>query len=297
LSQNSVLPASFLQGIKAVRHIHNAILFALSISVLATGLRADEPKPARPLLALSHEVTALQTLYLLDPAPAQLRALRTMAQETAGKAQLSSIPELNADIRVALADLKKALLDGESPERINKLGLRLQELRNAPGADVDDDIELTDEAIDRAGEAVRLLTPRQTAAYLGAIADDMPDPIAKLSEAIHQVRSLPADKVADYRADVSQEIGEALCGFDSERAANTTNQVTQLLIVVASYKKDEFKMHRADIDARAQKILGSFTPADILKNVMDHVAAELLSNPELPSAIDEMLRARKDAAH
>jgi hypothetical protein len=241
-------------------------------------------------------VTALQTLYLLDPSPAQLRALRMMAPETVGKPSLSSLPEVSADMRVALANLKKALLNAQSPEQINKLGLRLQELRSAPGGDVDDEIELTDEAIDRAGEAIRLFTPRQTAAYLGAIADDMPDPIAKLSEAIHQVRSLPADQVADYRADVSQEIGESLCGFDSERAANATNQVTQLLIVVASYKSEEFKKHRADIDARAQKIIGPFTPADVLKNVMDHVGAELLSNPELPGAIDELLQARKDSA-
>jgi hypothetical protein len=280
-----------------VRHIHYASVVALSFTVIAAGLQADEPKPARPLLALSHEVTALQTLYLLDPSPAQLRALRTISQETVGKAPISSIPEESADMRVALANFKKALLSGESSERINKLGQRLQELRSAPGADVDDEIELTDEAIDRAGEAIRLFTPRQTAAYLGAIADDMPDPIARLSEAIHQVRTMPADKVPDYRADVSQEIGEALCGFDSERAANTTNQVTQLLIVVASYKSEEFKKHRADIDARAQRIIGSFTPADILKNVMDHVAAELLSNPELPGAIDEFLKARKESAN
>jgi hypothetical protein len=280
-----------------VRHLHNAILVALPIAVLTAGLRADEPKPARPLLALSHEVTALQTLYLLDPSPSQLRAFRTLAQETIAKASpISSSPEESTDMRVALADLRKALLGGESPDRINKLGLRLQELRNTPGAEGDDEIELTDDAIDRAGEAVRLFTPRQTAAYLGAIADDIPDPIGKLSEAIHQVRTLPADKVPDYRADVAQEIGEALCGFDSERAANSTNQVTQLLIVVASYKSDEFKKRRADIDARAQKILGPFAPTDVLKNVMDHVAAELLSNPELPGAIDELLRARKDAA-
>src|SRR5262249_26800802 len=137
---------------------------------------------------------------------------------------------------------------------------------------------------------------RQTAAYLGAIADDIPDPIGKLSEAIHQVRTLPADKVPDYRADVSQEIGESLCGFDSERAANTTNQVTQFLIVVASYKSDDFKKHRADIDARAQKIVGSFAPSDVLRNVMAHVAAELLSNPEVLGAIDELLKARKDSS-
>jgi hypothetical protein len=280
-----------------VRHIHKAILVALPVAVLTAGLRADEPKPPRPLIALSHEVTALQTLYLLDPSPAQLRALKTLAQETIGKAPpISSTPEESADMRVALADLKKALLNGDSPEKINKLGLRLQELRGAPGADTDDEIELTDEAIDRCGEAIRLLTPRQTAAYLGAISDDLPDPIGKLSEAIHQVRTMPADKVPDYRADVSQEIGESLCGFDSDRAANTTNQVTQLLIVVASYKKDEFKKHRADIDARAQKIVGIFAPSDVLKNVMDHVAAELLSNPELPGAIDELIKARRDAA-
>jgi hypothetical protein len=281
-----------------VRHIHNAILVALPFAVMTAGLRADEPKPARPLLPLSHEVTALQTLYLLDPSPAQLRALRTIALETIGKASpISASPEESADMRVALADLKKALLSGETSDRINKLGLRLQELRNGPGADLDEEIELTDDAIDRCGEAIRLFTPRQTAGYLGAIADDLPDPIGKLAEAIHQVRTLAADKVPDYRADVSQEIGEALCGFDSERAANTTNQVTQLLIVVASYKNDEFKKRHADIDARAQKIIGPFAPADVLKNVMDHVAAELLSNPELPGAIDELLKARRDATH
>src|SRR5262249_8256816 len=202
------------------------------------------PQPARPLLALSHEVTALQTLYLLDPSPAQLRGLRTIALETIAKATpISSNPEESASMRVALANLRKALLKGESPEHINKLGLRLQELRSTPGADIDDEIELTDDAIDRCGEAIRLFTPRQTAAYLGAIADDIPDPIGKLSEAIHEVRTLTAGKVPDYRAEVSQEIGEALCGFDSERAANTTNQVTQLLIVVASYQSEEFKKH------------------------------------------------------
>ena len=56
----------------------------------------------------------------------------------------------------------------------------------------------------------------------------------------------------------------------SRSRLETTNQATQLLIVAASYNVDEFKLRRPDLEAKARRIIGQFTPTDVLKNVAGH---------------------------
>jgi hypothetical protein len=256
---------------------------------------ADEPAPSsdRPLLSLSYEVQALQTLYLLDLSRPQLEALRQLGKDTADRTPLKSAPAHSEEMRKLLLQLRQAFIADEQ-ERITKLAQRLEELRNG-NSDFDDQIGLSDDAIERAPIALKLLTPKQAAAYLGSVADDIPDPTGGLLEALEKVRKLPADKVADYRLDVADEVAQALAGFDSDRAAEINNQAVQLLIIASSYKDDEFKKHRAELEAKARRIVGSSGPTDVLHNVMEHALAELLSNPELPAAIDGRLKAVRQA--
>jgi hypothetical protein len=108
----------------------------------------DEPaQGGKPSLNdLSLEVGALQTLHGLGATPAQQKTLRELADKTAGEASPRLKAKASDKFRQALANLHAALVEGRDDERINNLGDQVDKLRASEKPELDDSVELTDEA-------------------------------------------------------------------------------------------------------------------------------------------------------
>jgi hypothetical protein len=269
----------------------------LRASVLLAGLacwtaKADEPKKptTRSLSELSQEVAALQTLYLLDVTRPQLELLRKMASETAGKPTKAAEPKAGPKVRQMLVDLRAALVEAKNDDRIGDLIDKYYDLRQADKTEIDDSVDITDDAIRRVPEALRLLTPKQAAAYLGNFADNIADPLARILDAMDAVRRLPGDMELDYTDEVAAEVSQLLAGLDDEKGGHISRQVGQLLIVAHSLKDADYKTQKPDLEKRARRIVGDVGPTDVLRHVLEHALAELLSNPQVAVALESRLK-------
>jgi hypothetical protein len=266
---------------------------AVVLSYAAPPAWADEPKKSNKLSVqeLNQEVVALQNLHDLDLSPTQLERLRTIAKETAAKAPPGGQVKVSEQFRKTLTELREALIDASDDERIAELTGRLDELREAEKPEFPDDGEITEEAQQRAPEVLRLLTAKQAAAYIGAVAEEIKDPLELLLEALDQVRQMKNHKkVKEYRDQVAEEVGRLVGGLDSEKAGKINDQVVQWLIVVRSLKEDEFKTQRPDLEKRARDIVGTVGPTEVIRNFLEHSLADVLSNPRLVAAINARLK-------
>src|SRR5947209_4799915 len=125
----------------------------------AAGLHAeDRRKPAHQTLSqLSQEVAALESLYALDVTRPQLETLQKIARSTAAPLEKREEGKVSPEFRSKLSDLRTALVEAKNDEQIGKLLDKIEELRDREKPELDDETEVTEEAIDRAPQVLRLL--------------------------------------------------------------------------------------------------------------------------------------------
>jgi hypothetical protein len=248
-------------------------------------------KPEAPisLHELSMEVNALETLRLFKFTPAQMEMLQKMAKETVATLSARQSPKASGAFRTALVDLRNALVDNDDEDRTDQLRDQLDELREAEKPEIDDEVEITDEAGDRVAEVLRLLSPRQVATYLAAEAQSVPDPFERMTEAFDKVRGLDPKEWKRVREEISVDVGRMIAGLDFDKANRVGDQVVQLLIQVRALKEDEFKTERPELEKAARKIVEGVGPMEVLRHVVEETLAELLSNPRLPHALEACL--------
>jgi hypothetical protein len=268
-------------------------VIAIAVALLFLG-EAVAHAPREPdttaVTMLSQEVAALQTLYALDATKAQLETLRRIARETSAPPIKGIECKVSDAYKKKLSDLREALVDAEDEERIGELMDQIDELKEKEKPELEDAVDVTEAAAERAPEVLRMLTAGQVAAFLGGFADDIIDPRQRLLEALDKVRGLSNKEWVEVRDEVSEDIGRLVAGLDDEQSARVSAKVLQLLIVVRSMKSDEFKAERPELEKQAQQILGDVGPTDVLRHVMENSLAELLSNPCLPAALDARLK-------
>jgi hypothetical protein len=248
---------------------------------------AEEVKKSGPpsLNDLSLEIAALETLYYLRATPAQKEKLRDLAEETADRSGLRQAAKGSAKFRQTMTDLRLALVK-EEDKRVEELAKQLEDLRNAENPELDDAVEITDEARERAPEALRLLTPGQVAGYVGAYAESIPDPLEQLLDALDKVRDLKPDEWKELRDMLSDEVGWLVAGLDAEQASQVGDQVVQLLIMARALKEKDFQKQRPELEKKAREIVGQVGPTDVLRHFLERSLAELLSNPRLQAVLD-----------
>jgi len=264
--------------------IHRA--FALVVAGLgllvpcsAADARAEEPVS---LSNLSLEVMALQMLHRFEMTPEQLAALRRLAPITAAKSSEHEAGKGGDPLRQALVDLRDALVRG-AEERIGTLEEQLDELQNADDTDLDDVVELTPMARRRAAVVLQALSPRQVGAFLNS-ADELPDPLERLLNAIDQARQLDSDSWQELTEEVVEELSWQLGGLDPERGKRAGERVEQLLKAVRAAK--DLVRRRPEFEQSARQLVGQVLPTVVLHNYAEHALAELLSNPLLAAALD-----------
>ncbi|HLJ94356.1 MAG TPA: hypothetical protein VKU02_14310 [Gemmataceae bacterium] len=272
------------------RSIHGLVV-ALSLALASWSGAADGSRQDNDpsLNDLSMEVSALQTIHQLDLTPAQLETLRKFAKETAPESDVREGAKARADYRRTLNALRTALVD-EDDELIDQLQEELDDLRENEKPELNDSIELTNAARERAPELLRLLAPRQVAAYLGNHAEDVPEPMERLLEALGRVRDLDPKEWKQFRETISEEVGRGVAGLDLENVSQVGDKVIQLLIHARALKPEEFKMERPELEKMAREIVGNLGPLDVLRHALLQDLAELLSNPRLKAAVDARLK-------
>ncbi|HLN27633.1 MAG TPA: hypothetical protein VK395_07795 [Gemmataceae bacterium] len=239
---------------------------------------------------LSMEVSALQTIYIFDFTPNQLKMLRKLAKDTAGDTGARQKSRASSDFHKILSKLRDALATAKNEELIDELQEKLEGLRDKENPDLDDGLEITDEARTHAPEVLKLLTARQVAAHVASFGTQMPDPVETLLTALDGVRELDDKKWKEFRDEIPEEIGRLAAGLNVEKGGEIAEKVVQLFIEVRSLKNDEFKARHQELEKTARQILGNIGPFDVLRHIVEASLAELLSNPRLAAAVDARLK-------
>jgi len=89
------------------------------------------------------------------------------------------------------------------------------------------------------------------------------------------------------------EVGRLVAGQDEKRVTAVSGQVAEWFKANRDLTDEQIVAQHPALAASAKKIIGDVPPMDILGHWMDNETAELLSNPQLPEAIDAVLAAQE----
>jgi hypothetical protein len=245
---------------------------------------------------LSLEVAALQALYDMQIRPDQLKALRELAQGAASQPSGRRPGKASARFRDLLVKLHQALIDDSDDERIADLSERVERMRQSEKPALDDEVEVTDEAAEAAPRVLKLLSAAQVAAYAGALADEIGDPLAIVLDAVATARDMDDKRWKEFRTTTVEEVGMLLGGVDGTQSAAYRDKVLQLLIVVRGLSDEEFRRQRAGLEKKARAVVGDVGSFEVLRHYLENRLAELLANPRLSAAIDARLKAGERGA-
>jgi hypothetical protein len=301
-----------LQG-RSSRTRVTAIVAALLLTVGAV-LAKPKPKPAGQVAAqqmadvdlpadaneASLRVSALDTIYEMDLSAQQLNAVRAAATATADLTKRTP-GHTTPPFLAVLRSFQNALLDGKDDQEIARLRNQVLELANGGDIQLDNDIVTTAPARARSADLCLKIKASQIAAYLAAHADEVSDPqelIMSTADGVQDVRDDSAEKATAEETigamiqDTATTVGELVAGMDEVRAHAVAEQATNLLRSVDKGPAADFAKRRADLEDSSAKIVGNTTPMQVLNNWLDRQLAILLSNPQLPEAIDAILKVR-----
>jgi hypothetical protein len=253
---------------------------------------------------LSMEVNSLRTMYLFrgtDPDLAdgtqhpdgpRLTLIRTKAENCKQKSERE--PAVVSDAyRKLLVDLRAALIAVDAA-RIEELDAKLQELQAKEEPDLDDQIEITDLSRKSTIALVKTeFTAEQAANYIASYGRELPNPrtllIATMRIRLGKVADTPKSPPAEWKKirefairECSWQLGGLVARIEEARAT----EIGALLDDAYAFSDEDlkkFRNHQA-LRNRAKNIANQVGPTDLLKNVIEHDVAELLSNPRTPSA-------------
>jgi hypothetical protein len=263
----------------------------------AAAPKSDKPPAPKPSKAdvndLSLQVAALQAIHQLKLNKAQLEALGKLAREITPDDHKRETAKVSDKYRKALLALRDAFTANDD-ERIDGRGKALDELRTKESPEIDEDVELADGARTKAKSYLNRLKPGQLVAYLtGVEDDDLDGPLDRLSAAFVESRKVSGDEWDETRDAVAEAVGWLIAGLDADASAKATDQAKALLERAHSLSAADFKAQRKELDAAAKKLVGALGPMDVLRRVVEHSIAELLSNPRLGAAVEARLKTAK----
>ena len=280
----------------------NRALFQLLVLTLALLTIGAKPKPKQKepppsvlpadLNKASLRVHAMDMLYELDLSAEQLKMLRSAADGTADDRDRSPAAG-NAKLVTAFNDFFKALLNRGDDEQIARLRNHLTELATADDVHLDDDVEPTDVARAKAAAVFRHFNAGQIAAYLAAHADQVADPVERMIAELPELNDTTTAEEADTQIlQISAEIGRLVAGQDKRASSAAAGQVSAWFKANRHLSDAELISNRLTLEASAKKVIGDVPAMDILTHFMENHTADLLSNPQLPQAIEAVLAAQ-----
>ena len=245
----------------------------------------QEKKPAhRDLNLISMEVKAFRTLRGLKATPLQLTRIARLAKNTVGKPSKREPAKTTNSYIDTLTELREALIVNDE-DKIESLKEKLDDLEAKDAPDLDDDIEITDAAEIEAARLLDIFGPRQIAAYIDLLGDDLPDPVQSIVDGLDEGRPLKGQEWQSARDELAERIAWVVCGMNGENLAKLEERISRFLD-----RKHGEEGKSGDRESEIRKLVEAPGPLVLLKNVLEHDLAELLSNPQLPRATRECLR-------
>jgi hypothetical protein len=246
---------------------------------------AEDPK-AKKLTAteLQLEINVLRTLYYLQSTPEQEQAILKIARETAGAKRRCEEARVSKEYKRLLVEVRNALAEDDE-DQVETLEDQLEELAAKEKPEIDDEIEITPAARKRAPELLRKLRTQQVAAFIGMYAVLIDDPRDRLFDALNKVRDWQLAEWQEQRDSLGKNLGLLIGGLDTVKAEKVRGAVVDLLAEARTLKEAEFASRRAELEKRAEEIVGQVQPTDVLKHVVEKALAEMLSNPRLVEAL------------
>jgi hypothetical protein len=241
------------------------------------------------VIALAMEVNALQQLHDLKVTPAQMEELAKLVKTTAGKMPDRKAPKVSAKCLKLHDELRQALLDDDD-EKIDELGEELDQLKKDEKVELDDGFDLTDEARKKAAEALRRFSPRQVAAYIANVADDLPDPLEELTRGLNEARKLTGKEWNARRDEIADDVAGLLAGIDKAAEEKMRRNIVALLAKAAKLTDAEFKDQSKALEKEATDLVGNVGPIDVIRNFALRSVGELLSNPRSLAALEGRLK-------
>jgi hypothetical protein len=255
---------------------------------------AAAPKESKPAVVdanlLSMELKALRILRGLDATPRQLTEIARTAKTTAGNPGTREPAKASGAYVELLGQMRHALVTNDD-EKIEQLRTQFDQLEEKSPPDLDDGVEITDGAEIEAVRLLNIFSPQQIVGYAQSLEDEFPDPVQLILEGLQEGRSLKKEEWETARNKLAEEVGWIVCGgAQGEKLTKLEEQVSAYL---DQKRAEEGKAGNREAEIR--KLIGSPGPIIVLKNVMEHTLAELLSNPEVARATRDCLRQDRGA--
>jgi hypothetical protein len=249
---------------------------------------ASPNKEAKPAVAdanlLSMELKALRVLRALEATPHQIGEIARAAKTTAGQPGQREPAKVSDAYVEAMTHMRRALIANDE-NKIEQLRVQFDQLEDKSPPDLDDEVEVTDGAEIEAVRLLNIFSARQIIAYAQSLEDDFPEPVQLIVEGLEEGRSLKGQEWETARNKLAEEVGWLVCGLQGDKATKLEEQVSAFLD-----RKHAQEAGPGRHEAEIRKLLGSPGPVVVLKNLMEHTLAELLSNPQLERAAKDCLR-------
>jgi hypothetical protein len=273
--------------------------------------KASEEKKKRPKFEvspppddvndLSLEVAALRSMYLLKASPDQARDLPDRNQfngivlcakspkPTAEPSRDRNEPKVSKNHHKVLTDLRAAFIVNHEA-RIRELSDQLGEITNDEQPELDDAIEVTEQARNNTHRLLLYFDANRTVPYLAAYGKEFPDPFMLVLSSIGSAAksTKPSDEDWPQMRDfLIKEVSWQVGGLNLKRQQQIGAQVADFLDMAYKLSDEELKkggMPGGKLKALLGKIVNAADCCAIMRNVLEQDLAELLSNPRLLAA-------------
>jgi hypothetical protein len=273
-------------------HLHRPIVCLAALIILCSlpRLQAQTASDAESV-KLELEVDALSTLDDLQLSSEQVVMLRDLASDTASKVDPSP-GHVDGDYQAALKEVRDAILS-RSDDRIDQAQDKLAALTEKQNAESEPDFENTDAAKTKAPALLKALSPSQVAHYVSQNADDVEDPADVLVDAVRQCHTLSDDDFEVLRDDTAEEIGLLAGGLVPTKPPQIIQKTTRFLNRCRRLSAQEFQTQQSALEDEARKLVEGLDPIQCLRHWMEGELADLLSNPQLQTALKDWGSAAK----
>jgi hypothetical protein len=126
--------------------------------------------------------------------------------------------------------------------------------------------------------------------YLIDYAEEFPDPLEKIQAVLEDGRKLSGKEWEVRRDEVAAQVGKLVGGLKKETVARTKESVAAFLDQAHDLKEDAFQAQKPALQQTALTLVGSGGPTEVIRNFVELMVAELLSNPRLAAAVEARLK-------
>jgi hypothetical protein len=257
--------------------------------------KAKNSIPAPPADAndLALEVNVLRTVYLFQLSPDMVKTTRETGADCAQKPRKRFAAEVSDRYRKLLVEYREALLRGDE-DRILDLSDQVEEVRKEEDPDIDDTVEITDEARKKAPGLLRNMNANRIVHYTSSYGKDFPNPyqiIRKTMRLSGKGKPPTAEEWKEQRDFVAKQVAWCYCGVDAAKSRKKAAEVAMLLDRANALSPEELEKQRDELEAAVRKLNAGTDGLDVIRNVLQQDIAEMISNPRFVAAMDARMKA------